>query len=134
MCPASTLLSPPRRRLPLLPKKKAFVTDCRPAAWFMSRWSAFGLIAWGRRSRTRTQERKRNLTVTFQCQVRNAAPSIVFWGCKFYVRRAEVFQMGVNILAQFKTLLQYTLTANEKLYDVSSPNIIVLIRMIMPRG
>jgi hypothetical protein len=42
--------------------------------------------------------------------------------------------MGVNILAQFKTLLQYTLTANEKLYDVSSPNIIVLIRMIMPRG
>jgi hypothetical protein len=100
----------------------------------MSRWSAFGLIACGRQSRTRTQGRKRNLTVTFQCQGRNVSSSSVFWGCKFYARCTKVFQMGVNMLAQFTTLLQCTPTATEKLSKISSPNIIDLIRMIMPRG
>jgi hypothetical protein len=72
--------------------------------------------------------------VTFQCQVPTTAPSILFWGCKFCARSTKVFQMAVNILALFTTLIQGTRTANEKLYNVSSSNIIVLIRMIMPRG
>jgi hypothetical protein len=87
----------------------------------MSRWSVFGLIACGRQSRTRTQERKGN---SFHRVL----------GLYILCQTYEIFQMDVNILAQFTTLLQCTLTANEQLHNMSSPNIRVLIRTIMPRG
>jgi hypothetical protein len=107
---------PPPPSMPHDPKKKAFVTARRPAAWFMSCWSAFGLIACGRQALEQKahlwEETDLNRDFLVRSPNYGSLHLVLRMSIFFFATDTEDFQMCVNSLVQFTPLLQSTRISN----------------------